>query len=248
MPLFIVFAFLFIIPSNPIGGSNISYFGITNLVYGQTVQMNFIITNSLNLQNIPAKKVHVGDIDIAYKTFGKGNPILLISGSGLVMDAWDPSILKDLSANHTVIVFDNRGVGNTTSGIKPFSIQQFANDTADLLDALKVQKANVLGFSMGSFIAQELVLLYPEKVNKLILYGTTCGGKEGIPQNPEVVMILSDFVINRPQSIHEILSVTFPPEWLKSHSNVSLPQSKETISSNTLKQQFHLVEDWFATN
>ena len=86
--------------------------------------MNSIITNSLNLQNIPAKKVHVGDIDIAYRTFGKGIPILLISGSGLVMDAWDPSILKDLSANHTVIVFDNRGVGNTTSGINHF---QFNN-------------------------------------------------------------------------------------------------------------------------
>jgi pimeloyl-ACP methyl ester carboxylesterase len=82
--------------------------------------MNSIITHSLNLQNNPTKRVHVGDIDIAYKTFGKGNPILLISGSGLVMDAWDPSILKDLSANHTVIVFDNCGVGNTTSDINQF--------------------------------------------------------------------------------------------------------------------------------
>ena len=163
MPLFIVFAFLFIIPSNPIGGSNISDFGITNLVYGQTVQMNFIITNSLNLQNIPAKKVHVGDIDIAYKTFGKGNPILLISGSGLVMDAWDPSILKDLSANHTVIVFDNRGVGNTTSGIKPFSIQQFANDTADLLDALKVQKSKRSWIFYGFVYNSRACALIPRK-------------------------------------------------------------------------------------
>ena len=56
------------------------------------------------------------------------------------MDAWDPTVLRDLSSNHTVIIYDNRGVGNTTAGTKPFSIIQFANDTAGLLDALKVQK------------------------------------------------------------------------------------------------------------
>jgi hypothetical protein len=55
------------------------------------------------VQSIPAKKVHVGDIDIAYKTFGKGEPFLLISGSGLVMDAWDPTMLRELSSNHTII-------------------------------------------------------------------------------------------------------------------------------------------------
>jgi pimeloyl-ACP methyl ester carboxylesterase len=77
---------------------------------------------------------------------------LLISGSGLVMDAWEPSVLKDLSANHTVIIFDNRGAGNTTLGTRPFSIVQFANDTAGLLDALKIQKADVLGFSTATYI------------------------------------------------------------------------------------------------
>jgi hypothetical protein len=160
-----------------------SSFGITtnHYAYGQASRLNPDKNNNaniLNLQNIPAKKIHVGDIDIAYKVFGKGDPILLISGSGLVMDAWDSSILRDLSSNHTVIIFDNRGVGNTTAGTKPFSIVQFANDTDGLIDGLKIQKADVLGFSMASFIAQELALLHPEKVNKLILYGASCGGKE----------------------------------------------------------------------
>ena len=76
---------------------------------------------------------------------------------------------------------DNRGVGNTTSGTKPFSIQQFANDTVGLLDALKIQKADILGFSMGSFVAQQLTVTHPEKVNRLILYGASCGGQENIP-------------------------------------------------------------------
>jgi hypothetical protein len=161
-----------------------NYFGPYRFVYGQPNQMNANITNSLNIESISSKKVHVGDIDIAYKSFDKGDALLLISGSGLVMDAWQPSILRDLSRNHTVIIFDNRGVGNTTVGTKSFSIQQFANDTVGLLDALRIQKADVLGFSMASFIAQEITLLHPEKVNRLILYGATCGGEGNITPNP----------------------------------------------------------------
>ena len=65
------------------------------------------------------------------------------------MDYWEPSLRTTLPSNNTVIVFDNRGVGNTSTGIKPFSVQQFANDTAGLLDALKIQKANVLGLFTG---------------------------------------------------------------------------------------------------
>ncbi len=82
----------------------------------------------------------MGDIEIAYKMFGKGEPILLVSGASAGIDSWDPSTLASLSSNHTVIVFDGRGVGNTTTGSKPFTIEQLTNDTAGSLDALKIQK------------------------------------------------------------------------------------------------------------
>ena len=72
--------------------------------------MNSNTTNSVNIQNIPLEKVRVGDIDIAYKMFGNGEPILLNSGSGGGIDGWTPSILTSLSTNHTVIVFDSRGL------------------------------------------------------------------------------------------------------------------------------------------
>ena len=103
--------------------SNYGYFGFTKVVYGQSDpnQMNSNTTNSVNIQDIPVKKVHVGDIDVAYKMFGKGDPILLINGASDGMSAWDPSLLKTLSSNHTVIVFDPRGIGNTTIGSKPYT-------------------------------------------------------------------------------------------------------------------------------
>ena len=73
--------------------SHYGYFDITKVVYGQSDpnQTNSNTTNSVNMQDIPLKKVHVGDIDVAYKMFGKGDPIILFNGASDSMDAWDPS-------------------------------------------------------------------------------------------------------------------------------------------------------------
>ena len=90
---------------------------------------------------------------------GKGDPILFISGDSSDMNDWEASSLGNLSSNHTVIEFDNRGVGNTTIGSKPYTHQQLANDTAGLLDALNIQKANILGLSLGSYIAQQFTIM-----------------------------------------------------------------------------------------
>ena len=139
------------------------------------------INNISNLPNI--KKVKVDDINIGYKIFGKGNPLLLIMGYGGTMNNWDPKVIKNLSQNHTIIVFDNRGVGNTDSGNKNFTISQFAKDAVGLLNALKINKTDVLGFSMGGFIAQELALNNPEKINKLVIYASNCGGNRNHSTN-----------------------------------------------------------------
>ena len=197
-----------------------------------------------------AKKINVGDIKIAYKTFGNGPPIILVSGSANVMDVWPSYFLQELSKNHKVVIFDNRGVGNTTAGTKPFSIVQFANDTAGLMDALKIQKADILGFSMASFIAQQIALLHPQKVDHLILYGASCGGQEGVPQSDAVVKTLSNFVNNRTSDSNALLSATFPVKWMKEHPDFFkvFTTTPEIVPSSTLKIQFDLVERWLSIN
>jgi pimeloyl-ACP methyl ester carboxylesterase len=102
--------------------------------------------------------------------------IILFNGASDSMDAWDPSFLTGLSSNHTVIAFDQRGIGNSTIGSNPYSPQQLGNDAAGLLDALKIPKADAMGYSLGSFLAQQLTMMYPDKVNSLILVGSSCGG------------------------------------------------------------------------
>jgi pimeloyl-ACP methyl ester carboxylesterase len=122
------------------------------------------------LDNIPDQKVKVGDIDMSFKQLGNNTdkPIVLINGQSATKDMWSPTLLKELSANRTVIIFDNRGVGDSTLGTKEFSVNQFANDTLGLLDVLNITDAGILGLSIGSFIAQELALKNPNRVNNLI--------------------------------------------------------------------------------
>jgi pimeloyl-ACP methyl ester carboxylesterase len=244
--------------------SNHGYFDVTKVVYGQINpdQANSTnTTNLVNIQDIPLEKVRVGDIDVAYKMFGKGDPILLISPAQADMSRQTANLSK-LSSNHTVIVFDSRGVGNTTTGNRPFSIQQFANDTAGLLDALKIQKADVLGYSLGSFIAQQLAVTHPDKVNRLVLIATSCGGKESIPRSPEVPKMVID-VINKiandtpvtSQEVKALLSQGWGSGWLKLHPNfletIPIPEAKDLfpdITPNNNLKQLKAVEDWMATN
>ena len=183
--------------------SNYGFFDITKVAYGQTDPDQTISnsTNLVNLQDIPLEKIHVGDIDVAYKMFGEGDPIIHFNGASDGMDAWDPSFLTGLSSNHTVVAFDQRGIANTTVGSTPYTMQQLANDTAGLLDGLNIPKTDVMGYSLGSFISQTFTLSYPEKVNSLILVASTCGGKDGIDQPPEFKKLQYD-VTNK--TLHNI--------------------------------------------
>jgi pimeloyl-ACP methyl ester carboxylesterase len=228
------------IASSSIG--NYGYFHITGIVYGQSGsnQVNSNATNLVNTQDIPLKKVRVGDIDIAYKMFGKGKPILLFNGASNNMDAWDPSFLKGLSSNHTVIVFDIRGIGNTTTGSKPYSMELLANDTAGLMDVLKIQEADILGYSLGGHVAQQFTVGHPEKVNRLILVATTCGGKDGVAKPPEFIKLQSE-IVNKSlnnlsisqEEMKSLVSASLGPGWIRQH-----PESVENIPENiTLQQQ-----------
>jgi pimeloyl-ACP methyl ester carboxylesterase len=145
-----------------------------------------------DITKMEIKTVPVRDITIAYKEIGSGEPLIMIMGYSGAMDLWDPRLVNLLAKHYRVIVFDNRGMGNTTSSDKEYTIRLFADDTAGLMDALGIKKAHVMGWSMGTNIAQELTLDYPEKVDKLILYAGDTGGKEALPPSPQVIAVLEN--------------------------------------------------------
>jgi pimeloyl-ACP methyl ester carboxylesterase len=219
------------------------------VVFGQTNQVNSNVKNTVNLHGIETKKVHVGDIDIAFKMFGKGNPILLINGFSAPLDFWDPILLEKLASNHTVITFDNRGIGNTTSGDKKFAITQFANDTSGLMDALKIKKADVMGWSMGGMVAQELALLHPDKVGKLIIYASTCGGKETRPPSPEAMKVFANQSGTSQERLQKFLPLLFPEQWRMKYPNYyqNLPTTTEKVPNKTLDLQTEAIINWAGT-
>lgn len=130
-------------------------------------------------------RVKVDDIEIFYEMQGEGAPLVLIMGWTASSESWDPRLLEELSRFYTVIVFDNRGTGRSDKPDVEYSIGMMTDDVAGLLEAVNIQKAHVLGFSMGGMIAQELALRNPEKVSSLILCGTSCGGLDSVQMKQE---------------------------------------------------------------
>ena len=253
-----------IVSSSTIGSNN--YFDVSNLVYAQGEADQLDVTNDIststnlvNILDIPLKKVHVGDIDIAYKMFGKGDPLILFNGASDGMDAWDPGFLTVISSNQTVVAFDQRGIGNTTLGSQPYTHEQLANDTAGLMDALQIQKANVLGYSLGSYLAQQLTIGHPDKVNSLTLVGSSCGGKDHTPKPAEFIQLQSEIVNkslnNIPISsdeLKELIAASVGAGWVKLHPEsldipdniTSLEQLKPGLTPEIADSQNKLGKYW----
>ncbi|MGN1013730.1 MAG: alpha/beta fold hydrolase [Butyricicoccus sp.] len=110
------------------------------------------------------------DISHFYQEKGAGEPLLLLHGNGENSEYFVHQ-LDELSAHYRVIALDTRGHGKTPRGSVPFTIRQFAEDLASFMDAIRLEKAHILGFSDGANIAMCFAIRYPHRVNKLILNG-----------------------------------------------------------------------------
>lgn len=135
--------------------------------------------------------VNTNGIELYYEIHGEGAPLVLISGLGYPLWQWHlmvPYLEKYLQ----VITPDNRGVGHSDKPAGPYTASMLAKDTVGLLEVLKIDKAIIMGHSMGGFVAQAMTLEYPERVSKLILASTNFGGPHHVPITPEAMAVLSD--------------------------------------------------------
>ncbi len=129
---------------------------------------------------------------------GAGEPLLLIMGLGGTHQEWR-RILPLLAEKYRVIMFDNRGVGDTVFTEEPFTIPTMAADAKSVLDAAGVESAHILGMSMGGMIAQEFALSFPEMTRTLTLAVTFCGGSEAVHPTPEVLFALQGGNVRTPE-------------------------------------------------
>ncbi len=135
-------------------------------------------------------KANVDGIGLHYEASGEGFPLLLIMGLGANLDWWDPRLVDGLSRDFRTIRFDNRGTGRSADSEEEYTMRLLADDAAGLLDALGIARAHVLGISMGGMIAQELALAHPERIGRLVLASTHCGGSHAVPPSEEALGIM----------------------------------------------------------
>ena len=117
--------------------------------------------------------VTVNNADLHYLQAGSGDDILLLCGLGDDVTAWDAQF-EPLSEHYRVTVIDNRGVGRSSLPDGEFTVHDLAEDAAGICSALGIDKAHVMGFSMGGAIAQELAIAHPELISSLVIVGSWC--------------------------------------------------------------------------
>ena len=144
--------------------------------------------------------------DVGYRKAGTGSPILMIMGFGGSMDNWPPSFVDALAARHTVVVFDNAGIGDTAALPSPLSITAMAGQASALIGALHLGRTAVLGWSMGGMIAQALAATHPDQVSRLILAATQAGTGASLPIPAAAAAALAS------PNPATVLSVLFPPD------------------------------------
>jgi pimeloyl-ACP methyl ester carboxylesterase len=161
--------------------------------------------------------LNVDGCEIYYKIQGQGDPLVLIMGLRRNVEWWYRQI-PALSRHFQVIAFDNRGAGRSDKPVMAYSMRLFADDTAGLMDALGISSAHVLGVSMGGYIAQELALHHPAKVQSLVLGCTGCGGDRAVLMSPErMEKFTANKGLNPEQILRKDMDIYFSDDYVLQH-------------------------------
>jgi pimeloyl-ACP methyl ester carboxylesterase len=137
--------------------------------------------NDQTHETVPTQFVEAAGIRFAYRRFGKvgGLPLLLLNYFAANLDAWDPKVTDGFAVEHEVVLLDNAGVAGST-GETPSTVAAMTKTCVDFCRALGLKRLDVVGFSLGGMIAQQLALDHPDLVQHLILLGTAPRGGEGL--------------------------------------------------------------------
>jgi pimeloyl-ACP methyl ester carboxylesterase len=192
-------------------------------------------------------------ITYAFRRFGSGGkrPLLLFQHFRGTLDSWDPALLDELAESRQVITFDNTGVG-ASSGVTAHTITQMAVDSLAFIDALELESLDLLGFSIGSMVAQEVTLIRPDVVNRLVLASSAPRGASGMHGwAPEVIG-----AVGKPQTTPEgFLSVFFHSSDASQNAGKAFlqrsfsRQDKDNPANwQTRKAQYDAVAEWGIPN
>ena len=185
---------------------------------------------------MPTARIH--DIDLVYEEHGEGPPLLAIMGLTGSRYHWR-GFPERFAEKHRVITYDNRGVGETSAPMGPYTAAQMADDAIGLLDHLGIEKAIVFGVSMGGMIAQEVALRAPGRVGKLILGCTHFGGVSAIPPHQRVTEAFSTIGQGGvEESIRRLLRTNFSERFLAERGDLFEEMLKHGVANRMSPKGF----------
>ena len=207
-------------------------------------------------------KARVNGINISYKVEGSGEPLVLIMGFTGTRRGWifqRPAFRKYFQ----LVTFDNRGVGGSDKPSSPYTMRAMADDTIALMDHLGIDKAHILGVSMGGMIAQEVAINYPERVRKLVLgctfarvdemgghtseYAKALGLQEGSSADElrslAIVKVLSAvFSIAFNRRLYRMIVVPLSPLYARLLAGEGVAGQFEAILGHDTADRLHMIE------
>jgi pimeloyl-ACP methyl ester carboxylesterase len=127
------------------------------------------VPDSVSITSSPVLTISTGLGTIGYRVIGQGPPLVLVMGYAGTMATWDPLLVNALAARHRVVIFDNAGIGPTSRLPGTLSIDAMADQTSALITTLRLGRPDVLGWSMGTMIAEALAVRHPGQVRRLVL-------------------------------------------------------------------------------
>jgi pimeloyl-ACP methyl ester carboxylesterase len=188
-----------------------------------------------------AKTINIGDVKIAYYTRGQGTPLLMINGYLSSMSLWDPALLDELAKHHQLILFDNRGVGlSTDTKTNNTTMPQMADDAAELIKKLGYEKVDILAWSMGARIGQQLLIRHPNLVRKAVLCSASPGGNH-VDKTAEDV----ESKLNNPNTpkMEKIGLVFTNDEKGKQAAKSCLARLKAAVAAGTIPDDFAVSKE-----
>jgi pimeloyl-ACP methyl ester carboxylesterase len=156
-------------------------------------------------------RIEIGERVFAWTSGGEGPPLLLVNGYAATSADWDPTFLGGLAERFEVICPDNRGLGGSDLGVGEVTVDSMAADLEALLDEQGIERLPVVGWSMGGFVAQRLVLRSPRRVTRLALLGTDPGGPAAVLAEPDVWARLTDHSGTPREQASRLIELIFPP-------------------------------------
>ena len=206
----------------------------------------------------PVEHISANGLSIGYRTGGRGPWLIMVMGRSGTMAEWDPQLIRQLTRDHRVLIFDNRGMGTTDSSLpaSDVTVPLMAEDTLALASALRIERFDLMGWSMGGEISQQVTVDAPSRVNKLVLCATSAGGSTEHAPSAPIEKIMDD-----PQlPTWTLFGLSFPPtsagikgafdyaarvsaQYVYAH----LPSDSFTESQAGMEGQRHAREQWVSS-